>query len=542
MENRYDAIIIGGGPAGLSAAIYLGRAQYKVLVIEKEKIGGQITITSEVVNYPGILKASGDGLTEEMKKQAIAFGAEFLIGEVLDTDLFGELKKVKTDRGEFQAFGIVVATGANPRKIGFTGEEEFQGRGVAYCATCDGEFFTGQDIFVIGGGFAAAEEAMFLTKYGRKVTIIVREPYFTCAESIAEEVLAHDKIEVFFETELLEISGESTLQKAVFRNNKTNETYEYHSDMPEGFGVFVFAGYVPASAQFKGKVELDKSGYLITDRDQKTSIDGVYGAGDICIKELRQVVTAVSDGAVAATSMEKYISGIHKKFNIKREKIHKTNIREETVKGAEEDEPGFINENMKAQLLPVFDKFERDILLKGYLDDSNISGETEDFLKEVGALSNKIKYVLIKKEEGGSEINYPSIMLCDASGSYLGVQFHGVPGGHEFNSFIVSLYNAAGPGQPIDSQLLDDIKAIDKSVNLKVAISLSCTMCPEVVMGAARIALENPNIEMEMYDLAHYPELKEEYQIKSVPCLIINDEEIHFGKKKIGDIISLISK
>lgn len=541
MNNRYDAIIIGGGPAGLSAAIYLGRAQYKVLVIEKEKIGGQITITSEVVNYPGILRTSGDGLTEEMKTQAVAFGAEFLLGEVLDVDFSGELKKVRTDRGEYEAFGIVIATGANPRKIGFKGEEEFQGRGVAYCATCDGEFFTGQDIFVIGGGFAAAEEAMFLTKYGRKVTVIVREPDFTCAKSIAEEVLAHDKIEVFFHTELLEIYGENNLQRAVFRNNETNETYEYHADMPEGFGVFVFAGYVPASSLFKGKVDLDKNGYLITDRDQKTSVEGVYGAGDICIKELRQVVTAVSDGAVAATSMEKYISGIHKKFNIKREKPQKTVIREEVKKEPDDEEPGFINDSMKAQLLPVFEKFERNILLKGYLDDSSISRETEEFLKEVGALSDKVRCVIIKKEEGGSEINYPSIMVCDASGSYLGVQFHGVPGGHEFNSFIVSLYNAAGPGQPIDSQILDDIKAIDKSVNLKVAISLSCTMCPEVVMGAARIALENPNIEMEMYDLAHYPELKEEYQIKSVPCLIINDKELHFGKKKIGDIVSLIS-
>ena len=180
-DNMYDVIIIGGGPAGLTAAIYLARACYRVLIVEKEKWGGQITITSEVVNYPGIEKTSGEALTEGMRKQAAGFGAEFKLAEVIDVELEGDIKKIKTSAGSYECFGVVIATGAHPRMIGFKGEEEFKGHGVAYCATCDGEFFTGKEVFVIGGGFAAAEEAVFLTKYASHVTVLVREDDFTCA-------------------------------------------------------------------------------------------------------------------------------------------------------------------------------------------------------------------------------------------------------------------------------------------------------------------------------------------------------------------------
>jgi thioredoxin reductase (NADPH) len=547
MEKLYDAIIIGGGPAGLSSAIYLGRAQYKVLVIEKEKIGGQITITSDVVNYPGVIKTTGTQLTNNMKEQAVSFGAEFLIGDVQMVDFLGEIKTVQSDRGVFSTLSVVVAAGASPRKIGFKGEEEFRGRGVAYCATCDGEFFTGQDIFVIGGGFAAAEEALFLTKYARKVMIIVRNKNFSCAQSIIDEVLEHENIEVFFETELLEVSGEDTLQKAVFQNKATGEVYEHQADMPEGFGVFVFAGYEPASDLYKDKIELDSAGYIVTDMNQKTNVDGIYAAGDICMKSLRQVVTAVSDGAIAATSMEKYISALQKKLNIKREKTAVLQSNKEVDQSHKAEsvsgEDSFIDSGMRAQLLPVFDKFEKNIILRAYIDDRDISREVENFLKELSSLSNKIKSEVIHKNNSNNvkDIKYPSIMIFDETDTYLGVQFHGVPGGHEFNSFIVTLYNAAGPGQAIDEALLEQIKSLDKNINIKVIISLSCTMCPEVVMGAARAALENSRVEMEMYDMAHFPEIREKYQIKSVPCIIVNDEEVYFGKKNLKEIAALIS-
>ena len=179
MKNFYDVVVIGGGPAGLTAAIYLARAKYRVVVVEKEKFGGQITITHEVVNYPGVERTSGAELTETMRRQAESFGAEFMLAQVEKLDLSGDVKTVHTDRGELKAFGVLLATGAHPRMLGFPGEAEFRGRGVAYCATCDGEFFTGKEVFVVGGGFAAAEEAVFLTKYASKVTILMITDDFT---------------------------------------------------------------------------------------------------------------------------------------------------------------------------------------------------------------------------------------------------------------------------------------------------------------------------------------------------------------------------
>ena len=189
MDNIYDVIIIGGGPAGLTAAIYLTRARYRVLVLEKETFGGQITITHEVVNYPGVGVCSGKELTDMMYRQAEYFGAEFLIAEATKLSLNEDIKVVHTSKGDYKALGILLATGAHPRTVGFKGEEEFKGRGVAYCATCDGEFFTGKEIFVIGGGFAAAEESIFLTKFASHVTILIRGDDFSCAKSIADEVL-----------------------------------------------------------------------------------------------------------------------------------------------------------------------------------------------------------------------------------------------------------------------------------------------------------------------------------------------------------------
>ena len=249
MVKRYDAIIVVGGPAGLSAAIYLSRAKYSVLVLEKEKFGGQITITSQIVNYPGVLEDSGEGLTDKMRQQAESFGAVFQKTKVKKMFLDQPVKRIETEQGTVEAIGVVLATGAHPRQLGFPGEKEYQGRGIAYCATCDGEFFEGCPLFVIGGGFAACEEAIFLTQYASKVTMIVREEDFTCAKTIADEVMAHDKIEVIFETEIIEAGGHDMLEYAVFRNNKNQTTWRY--DAKGGhFGIFVFAGYVPENTLF----------------------------------------------------------------------------------------------------------------------------------------------------------------------------------------------------------------------------------------------------------------------------------------------------
>ena len=289
MKNLYDVVIIGGGPAGLTAALYLARARYRVVVVEKEKFGGQITITHEVVNYPGVERTDGAALTETMRRQAEHFGAEFLLAEVESLDLSGDVKTVHTVRGDLKAFGVLLATGAHPRMVGFPGEQEFRGRGVAYCATCDGEFFTGKEVFVVGGGFAAAEEAVFLTKYASHVTILVRKDDFSCAESVAEAAKNHPKITVLTNTEVVEVAGDTTLRAIRYRNNRTGEISEHRAPSGSSIGVFVFAGYEPATDLVKGLAELNEQGYVITDKNLKTSVDGLYAAGDVCVKQLRQV-------------------------------------------------------------------------------------------------------------------------------------------------------------------------------------------------------------------------------------------------------------
>lgn len=555
MNNIYDMIIIGAGPAGLSAGIYAARAKFRVLIIEKGDIGGQIKLTSEVVNYPGAGKTSGDQLSESMRKQAVYFGAKILSATVTDVNFSHEIKAIHTDKGDFKTFGVIIATGANPRSIGFKGEKEFKGRGVAYCATCDGEFFTGLDVFVIGAGFAAAEEAIFLTRFARKVIIIAREPEFTCAKSIADKVLAHDKIEVRFNTEVEEVGGDNSLKFAKFINNVTGEHSTYYvEDKNSTFGVFVFAGYAPASGLVSGHVNLDNQGYIITDENLLTNIEGVYAAGDVCNKTLRQVVTAVSDGAIAATNLERYVDALNVKYNIVREEDivkPKEELEDNTATLVENERTGnddFITKDMKNQLAPVFAKMQKKVKIITILDNTKISNEVKGFTDEVATLSEKILVEVYNKgdnrkvEEEASLDMYPAMLLYNEEEEYLGVSFHGVPGGHEFNSFIIALYNSAGPGQAIDNTLLESIKRIDKKIDIKVAISLSCTMCPEVVMGAQRIAIENKNVSAHMLDIAHYEDIKKKYSIMSVPCMIINDEVVSFGRKSIEDILKEIDK
>ena len=543
-DKFYDGVIIGGGPAGLAAAIYLARARYRVLVVEKETMGGQIIITSEVVNYPGVLHTDGKKLTEEMRKQAQNFGAEFLKAQVTGLVLEGDKKKILTDKGEIQALGVVLATGASPRQAGFTGEEEFRGRGVAYCATCDGEFFTGKDLFVVGGGFAAVEEALFLTRYARKIRVVVRGKQFSCAGSAVEELLVHPDISVSFETEITEAGGRDMLEYVVLRKKDTGDTFTVQAEEGENLGIFVFAGYVPATELFRDQVKVSDKGYLLVNRKQETNVPGVYGAGDVCEKELRQVVTAVSDGAVAATSMEKYLFSMYQKLGIKSErrstKEVKKPVQAEETKKTSAGEEGFLTGEMKESLAPVFARFEKEILVKVYLDDSYLSREVEGFVREMEPLSEKVRYEI--QGAGAEGVTCPSLRICDSQGNYLGAEFHGVPGGHEFNSFIIALYNGAGPGQSMGEDIRQRIQKITGKTNLKIAVSLSCTMCPDVVMAAQKIALENPLVTAEMFDLVHYPDLKEKYQIMSVPCLIINDSRISFGKKGIGQILDLLEE
>lgn len=544
LNELYDLIIVGAGPAGLSAAIYMARAKYRVLVLEKDKIGGQITITSEVVNYPGIEITSGNELTDGMKRQADTFGAEFVNAEVLDMELESDIKILHTTKGNYKTLGVILAVGANPRKLGFKGEKEFQGRGVAYCATCDGEFFTGMEVFVIGGGFAAVEEGIFLTKYASHVTMIVREDDFTCAKKVADEVKGKDNITVHFNTEVIEVSGEGMVSFAKFKNNQTGEEWTYEAGAEGAFGVFVFAGYVPNTKWLPSIIEKDEQGYIVTDSNQKTNLDGVFAAGDVCVKNLRQVVTAVSDGATAATSLEKYVSDMHHKLKIPELVVNRQNHErvkqvKESVANSSDSSNGFLSAEIKQQLSGVFARFENKVVLKAWLDDSSLSGEIRGFLEELSELTDQIT-VIVPKEEGTQQL-LPSIEVCYHDGKSSGISFHGVPGGHEINSFIIALYNVAGPGQEIDAQIKEKIKGIDKLINIKIMVSLSCTMCPETVMAAQKAASLSEHIEAEMIDLMHFPELKKKYQVMSVPCMVINDEEVHFGKKGIEEVVSILT-
>ena len=555
MKTIYDVIVIGGGAAGMSAGIYSGRAKMKTLVLEQGSVGGQAKTTNEIVNYPGVRHTTGPKLMEEMHLQAEDFGVKFAQAEVLEAKLEGEIKVLKTTNGDYETRSVIIATGATPRTLGFPGEAEYRGRGVAYCATCDGEFYTGLEVFVIGAGFAAAEEAIFLTRFARKVTVIAREPEFTCAKTIADKVLAHPKIEVKFNTEIVEATGDELLRRVKFINNQTQETFEHVAAEDETFGIFIFAGYVPQTKVFNGLVDMDKWGYIITDENMHTSVEGVYAAGDLRPKVLRQVVTAVADGAIASLEAEKYVAHEKERLGIVEEEIEETPQPKSAAESAPQAKQvaqggrsALLNDALRGQIATVLGRMENNVTLVTIVDPTNEKSiELRDLVIDIADLGDKLEAVVKTKGEDAAleaKVNadkFPVVAFLDKDGNYAGVKFHGVPGGHELNSFLLAIYNLAGPGQALDASVLEAIKAVDKKVNIKVAVSLSCHLCPDVVVGAQRIAIENPNVEAEMLDIANFPELKTKHKVMSVPCMIVNDEKVTFGSKAIQDMLNFIA-
>jgi thioredoxin reductase (NADPH) len=305
----YDIAIIGAGPAGLAAGLYAARAKLNVVIFEKLAAGGQIAITDEIENYPGAPEnSSGPALTKRMAEQALYFGAKIIKDKITAVELSGQVKKLSGEKGAYEAKAVIIATGGKARPIGCPGEAALTGKGVSYCATCDANFFSEMEVFVIGGGDAALEEALYLTKFARKVTIVHRRNEFRAAISIQDKVFKHTKIEVMWDNVVEEIKGDGIVESIIFRNTKSGELQEYTACEEDGtFGIFPFIGFDPVSELYKGQIEMDGSGYIITDPDMKTNIPGVFAAGDIRVKALRQVVTAAADGAIAATQAEKYI-------------------------------------------------------------------------------------------------------------------------------------------------------------------------------------------------------------------------------------------
>jgi thioredoxin reductase (NADPH) len=582
-NDLYDVIVIGGGPAGLTAGLYLARARYRVLILEKDDFGGQITITNEVVNYPGVGRTTGRALTQTMRQQAQDFGAEFLSAEAIGLDVHGDVKTVHTSRGDLKAFGILIATGASPRKLGFEGESEYAGRGVAYCATCDGEFFAGKEVLVVGGGFAAAEESVFLTTYASKVTVLVREQDFTCDAAVAAAAKNNPKIDVRYQVELQGVTaGQGGLREASILNRATGQTETWKPADGGTFGVFVFAGYVPATNLVRGVVELDDYGYVVTHGYLETSVPGVYAAGDLRAKNLRQVVTATADGAIAAVELERYAKRMSEKTGLTPQRPVSCAYEQSTAKTDAASladttpapapvkrstdaaaaanavrKPGeLFSDATRQQLNVVFGRMSRPVTLALELDDTPLSTELRGFIDALVALSGgKLKSTVddgeYEKDDTGRAVFdvehvLPAARPCVrmvVDGEPTGLAFHGVPSGHEFNSFVLGLYNVAGPGQPLGDDLIERAKSIASPLNIMILVSLTCTMCPETVLASQRLASLNPAVRAEAYDVSHFPELKDQYGAMSVPCIVINrggEQTVEFGKKSIPQMLDLI--
>ena len=582
-NDLYDVIVVGGGPAGLTAGLYLARARYRVLILEKDDFGGQITITNEVVNYPGVGRTTGRELTQTMRQQAQDFGAEFLSAEAIGLDVHGDVKTVHTSRGDLKAFGILIATGASPRKLGFEGESEYAGRGVAYCATCDGEFFTGKEVLVVGGGFAAAEESVFLTTYASKVTVLVREQDFTCDATVAAAAKNNPKIDVRYQVELQGVTaGQGGLREATILNRATGQTETWKPADGGTFGVFVFAGYVPATNLVRGVVELDDYGYVVTHGYLETSVPGVYAAGDLRAKNLRQVVTATADGAIAAVELERYAKRMSEKTGLIPQRptscVYEQSTAKTDVASLADTTPApapvkrstdaadaanavrkpgeLFSDTTKQQLNVVFNRMSRPVTLALELDDTPLSTELRGFIDAMVALSDgKLKSVVVdgeyEKDDTGRAVFdvehvLPAARPCVrmvVDGEPTGLAFHGVPSGHEFNSFVLGLYNVAGPGQPLGDDLIERAKSIASPLSIMILVSLTCTMCPETVLASQRLASLNPAVRAEAYDVSHFPELKDQYGAMSVPCIVINrggEQTVEFGKKSIPQMLDLI--
>lgn len=301
-----DFLIMGGGPAGLTAAIYAARARLLTVVVDEGLIGGQVSTTFQVANYPGTNGVvRGIDLMENMKKQALDFGAHIDdLKEISDINLEGKEKIIKTEDTDYYAKAVLIATGATPRKLPAEGEKEFRGRGVHYCATCDGAMYHDANVFVVGGGESAAEESIFLTRYAKNVTIVNKHDHFMASKTARDEVLKNPNIRVIWNSEVQKIKGDNFVKSVTIKNTKTGKVEEIEAD-----GLFVYIGMQPKTDLFIGKVRTNEQGYILTDGDMSTNIPGVFAAGDVREKKVRQIVTAVGDGAIAGIMAERFING-----------------------------------------------------------------------------------------------------------------------------------------------------------------------------------------------------------------------------------------
>ncbi len=546
-KHLYDLIIVGAGPAGLSAGLYAGRATLDTLILEGDTVGGQVTTTSVVYNYPAVEKVDGTQLMNQMQKQVTDFGVTIAHDQVEKYQLADEVKLLVGKSGqEYRARSVIIATGAQPRTVGFSGENEFRGRGVAYCSTCDGELFSGLQIFVIGGGYAAAEEADYLSRFGKHVTVLVRGDHFSCPPLMAARALNNPKVSVKYNTEVKQVTGDDYVTAATLVNNKTGKETVYHVDDGDNtFGIFIYVGTKPATEKLQGLVDLNDQGYIKAAADGATNVPGVYAAGDVIVKNLRQIITAASDGAVAATAAEQYVTAQKQRQGVP---IHTAPVKTATqpvgqttdLEHQEKVSPhqgNWLTTEIDSQLKPIFARLMKPVTLEVNTDGSALSQQLLSFTTEFGSLDD---HLTVKTKEGQGEL-LPLLKLLDADGQDTGLHYAGIPTGHELNSLVLGVYNVAGPGQTIDPALADRIKRLP-AAKIRIGVSLTCHFCPDVVAACQRMASLNPGITATMIDLQHFPDLRKSKKIMSVPATMINDAPVIFGSQSLEQLVAAVEK
>ena len=546
-KHLYDLIIVGAGPAGLSAGLYAGRATLDTLILEGDTVGGQVTTTSVVYNYPAVEKVDGTQLMNQMQKQVTDFGVTIAHDQVEKYQLADEVKLLVGKSGqEYRARSVIIATGAQPRTVGFSGENEFRGRGVAYCSTCDGELFSGLQIFVIGGGYAAAEEADYLSRFGKHVTVLVRGDHFSCPPLMAARALNNPKVSVKYNTEVKQVTGDDYVTAATLVNNKTGKETVYHVDDGDNtFGIFIYVGTKPATEKLQGLVDLNDQGYIKAAADGATNVPGVYAAGDVIVKNLRQIITSASDGAVAATAAEQYVTAQKQRQGVP---IHRAPVKTATqpvgqttdLEHQEKVSPhqgNWLTTEIDSQLKPIFARLTKPVTLEVNTDGSALSQQLLSFTTEFGSLDD---HLTVKTKEGQGEL-LPLLKLLDADGQDTGLHYAGIPTGHELNSLVLGIYNVAGPGQTIDPALADRIKRLP-AAKIRIGVSLTCHFCPDVVAAYQRMASLNPGITATMIDLQHFPDLRKSKKIMSVPATMINDAPVIFGSQSLEQLVAAVEK
>ena len=546
-KHLYDLIIVGAGPAGLSAGLYAGRATLDTLILEGDTVGGQVTTTSVVYNYPAVEKVDGTQLMNQMQKQVTDFGVTIAHDQVEKYQLADEVKLLVGKSGqEYRARSVIIATGAQPRTVGFSGENEFRGRGVAYCSTCDGELFSGLQIFVIGGGYAAAEEADYLSRFGKHVTVLVRGDHFSCPPLMAARALNNPKVSVKYNTEVKQVTGDDYVTAATLVNNKTGKETVYHVDDGDNtFGIFIYVGTKPATEKLQGLVDLNDQGYIKAAVDGATNVPGVYAAGDVIVKNLRQIITAASDGAVAATAAEQYVTAQKQRQGVP---IHRAPVKTATqpvgqttdLEHQEKVSPhqgNWLTAEIDSQLKPIFARLTKPVTLEVNTDGSALSQQLLSFTTEFASLDD---HLTVKTKEGQGDL-LPLLKLLDADGQDTGLHYAGIPTGHELNSLVLGIYNVAGPGQTIDPALADRIKRLP-AAKIRIGVSLTCHFCPDVVAACQRMASLNPGITATMIDLQHFPDLRKSKKIMSVPATMINDAPVIFGSQSLEQLVAAVEK